>query len=472
MSAGEGRRPFEGLRLLAVVAVAALGARVLTAAATDLYYDEAYYWVWSHRFEGAYYDNTPLVAWTLAGSRALLGDGALGVRGLAIALGVATVACAWWLAHELWADARCGAWAALLVATIPGAAIAGTILSPDSLLHPLWLVSLVTLWRAFAKPDALGRWALAGLVAGLALLSKYTAGLLLPGALAFALLDRDARRALARPGPYLGGVVALAVFAPVVFWNVSHDWAGLAFQAGRYTGDRGWLVLRLLDFVGGQWLFAGPVLFPLALGVVFRLARADRRHLFLACTAAPVLLFFFVSAFRTWSHPNWPAFVWPALAVGLAAAAGERIGVGRRAAVLFGAAVCVALALYAVRPLFPDTFARRLHGSTELADAVRRLDGGGTIYSDSYRIGSTVAFELGAADRVWVARRAKHRLTAWDFWGPPPRDPPVLFLSRNPSPPPPDLSPGRYRTSERLPDIVVRWRGMHLGTVRVWRLHS
>jgi 4-amino-4-deoxy-L-arabinose transferase-like glycosyltransferase len=47
-------------------------------------------------------------------------------------------------------DARAGAWAVLLVVTMPGAAVAGTTPSPDSPLHVGWLVSLVTLWRAFA----------------------------------------------------------------------------------------------------------------------------------------------------------------------------------------------------------------------------------------------------------------------------------------------------------------------------------
>lgn len=462
---------FEGFRLLALVSAAAVGARVMMAAATDLAYDEAYYWVWSHRFAGAYYDNTPLVAWVLAGTRAVLGDGALAVRGLAIALGVATAAGAWGLARELWGDARAGAWAVLLVATSPGSAIAGTLLSPDSLLQVFWLLALLALWRAFARPEAIGRWALAGLMAGLALLSKYSAGLLLPGVLAFALVDRDARRVLARPGPYLGGLVALAVFAPVLLWNISHDWAGLAFQTGRYQPYRGLLVVRLLDFVGGQWLFAGPVLFPIALGAAFAFARADARHRFLACTAAPVLVFFLASAFRTYSHANWPAFVWPALAAGVAGVATGRLGAGRRAAVLSGAAVCIVLALYAVRPLFPDGLAHRVHGWTELAAAVRPLDDGGMIYSDSYRIASEIAFALRAPDRVWVARRPTHRLTAWDFWEQPPSGRSVLFLSQNPSPPP-DFSSGRYRTMEQLPDIVIRQRGVKIRTVRVWRLHA
>lgn len=471
MSARGAWRSFEGFRLLALVSAAAVGARVVTAAATDLSYDEAYYWVWSHHFAGAYYDNTPLVAWALAGTRRILGDGALAVRGLALALGLAAAACAWLLARELWGDARAGAWAALLVATSPGSAIAGTLLSPDSLLQVFWLLALVTLWRAFARPEALGRWALAGLMAGLALLSKYTAGLLLPGVLAFALVDRDARRALARPGPYLGGLVALAVFAPVLLWNSSHDWAGLAFQTGRYQPARGLLIVRLLDYIAGQWLFAGPVLFLIGLGAAVALARSDARHRFIACTAAPILLFFLVSAFRTYSHPNWPGFVWSGLAAGVAGVVTGRLGAARRTAVLSGAVVCIVLAIHTTRPLFKDSLAHRVHGWTELAAAVRRLDEGGMIYSDSYRIGSELAFFLRAPDRVWVVRRPTHRLTAWDFWDHPPGGRSVLFLAQNASPPP-DFSSGRYQTVERLPDIVIQLRGVTIRRVRVWRLHA
>ncbi|HSE02884.1 MAG TPA: glycosyltransferase family 39 protein, partial [Methylomirabilota bacterium] len=454
-----------------LASAAAVGARLATAVATDLYYDEAYYWVWSQRFAGAYYDNTPLVAWVLAGGRVLLGEGALAVRGLAILSGLAAAAAAWALARELWGDARAGVWAALLTVTSPGAAVAGTLLSPDSVLEVFWLLALIALWRAFAAPEAVGRWVLAGVMAGLALLSKYTAGLLLPGALAFALVDPAARRALARPGPYIGALTALVVFAPVLVWNISHDWAGLAFQIGRYRADRGVLIVRLLDYVGGQWLFAGPVLFPIGLAAALAFSRADARHRFLACTALPVLAFFLLSAFRTYSHPNWPAFVWPALAAGVAGVAAGRVAAWRRVAVLSGAAVCVILAALMVWAPFPGGPVKHVHGWSELAAAVRPLDDGGMIYSDSYPIGSSIAFALRASDRVWVVRRPTHRLTAWDFWERPPIGGSALFLSRNPSPPP-DFSSGRYSTMERLPDIVIRLHGTTIRTVRVWRLRA
>jgi len=145
-------------------------------------------------------------------------------------------------------------------------------------------------------------------------------------------------------------------------------------------------------------------------------------------------VFFFVSAFRTYSHPNWPAFVWPALAADVAGVAAGRLAAWRRSAVLSGAAVCVVLSALAVWPPPPGGLAGSVYGWSELAAAGRPLDDGGMIFSDSYRIGSSVAFALRAPDRVWVVRRSTLRLTAWDFWERPSSGSSVLFLSQTASP--------------------------------------
>ena len=60
------------------------------------------------------------------------------------------------------------------------------------------------------------------------------------GAFAFVLLDARSRRVLVSPWAWAGVAVALAVFAPVIVWNVQHDWASFTFQGARRlaTSDR------------------------------------------------------------------------------------------------------------------------------------------------------------------------------------------------------------------------------------------
>src|SRR5260370_8448516 len=79
-------------------------------------------------------------------------------------------------------------------------------------------------------------WLAAGLFAGLALLSKFTAVMLAPAVLAFALVPDWRRRWLFSPYPWAVALIAVAVFSPVLILNEQPDWASFPFlfrAAGR-----------------------------------------------------------------------------------------------------------------------------------------------------------------------------------------------------------------------------------------------
>ena len=95
---------------------------------------------------------------------------------------------------------------------------------------------LYFLHRALVGND--GRaWYGVGIALGLGLLSKYTIATLGPAALAFCILDRRARGWFLRPEPYLAVLIAVILFAPVVYWNYANDWASFRFQGGERFGD-------------------------------------------------------------------------------------------------------------------------------------------------------------------------------------------------------------------------------------------
>src|SRR5262249_48611854 len=82
-----------------------------------------------------------------------------------------------------------------------------------------------------------GWWLGTGMSAGLALCSKYSAVLTIFGAFVFLLSEPISRRWLSRPHPYAAGLVALAIFLPVLVWNAANGWVSLLFQAGRADGS-------------------------------------------------------------------------------------------------------------------------------------------------------------------------------------------------------------------------------------------
>jgi 4-amino-4-deoxy-L-arabinose transferase-like glycosyltransferase len=118
-------------------------------------------------------------------------------------------------------------------------------------------------FHAALKRGRLEHWALLGFSFGAALWAKYFVVVLAAPYLLFLLFDRDARRVLATPGPWLALVVALAVAAPHVIWLVQNDFLPLAYAEHRATVVRGWFdhILHPAVFAGSQIFFLLPMFF-------------------------------------------------------------------------------------------------------------------------------------------------------------------------------------------------------------------
>jgi hypothetical protein len=124
------------------------------------------------------------------------------------------------------------------------------------------------------------------------------------------LSHRDLRPQLARPGPYVAGLLAIVVTAPVIVWNARHGWASFAFQLnhGLRTG-RGSPLPRELDYVGGIALLATPILFVL---LAIAVGRASSKRLGPAAYLLGVITATWVGffAYTSWRHrpeANWAA---------------------------------------------------------------------------------------------------------------------------------------------------------------------
>jgi 4-amino-4-deoxy-L-arabinose transferase-like glycosyltransferase len=131
----------------------------------------------------------------------------------------------------------------------------------DVIQLPLWALAGYAL-HAGLRHGRLWHWVLLGLAVGLALWAKYFVAMLaLPFAL-FMLFDPDARKALARPGPWIAVTIALIVMAPHLFWLVKNDFLPFAYADMRAAPARGLMdhVLRPLVFAVGQLFFMLPAL--------------------------------------------------------------------------------------------------------------------------------------------------------------------------------------------------------------------
>jgi 4-amino-4-deoxy-L-arabinose transferase-like glycosyltransferase len=300
------------------VVLIALGFRLVFAGFTGLGIDESYMVAASHSFDASYFDH-PLASWWLElGARAFTGSAAPIVVRLPF---VALSAVSSWLLYAITArlyGARAAFWAVVAYSISPVFSLAfGCWVLPDGPLDAALLAFLYAAIRALGLPGGKPEprwWLAAGLFGGLAMLSKYSAALVLAGAALAVLSDQTSRRELRRPGPWLAVALALLLFTPVLYWNATHGWASFHYQGGRATG------LRLrpgmpFSILGGEALFLLPWLWlPMVWLMLRAFARgpAERPGWLLAWAAViPVVLFAVVGLWSStrilfhWATPGY-----------------------------------------------------------------------------------------------------------------------------------------------------------------------
>jgi hypothetical protein len=295
--------------------------RLVLAATLPIGDDEAYYWEWSRHLAAGYVDHPPAIAYLTWAAVRVLGNTPFTVHAVAVGLALATSLALWTLAREVIGRDAAATWAVILYSLIP-VFVAGSLLTaPDGPLFLCWVMTLLWVWRA-ANTTALRPWLVAGAWLGLGLQSKYVAVALPVSVGLWLLLSPVRRRWLTRREAYLGLAVALAIFAPVVWWNAAHHWTSFALTAlgtSRWTekGNAGFFLMT-------QFVYVSPLMFPaLILALVVAAWRGIRQQdpawSFLAATGWPVVLGAAAGSLLVSAKPHWSA---PGYVAGVIALAG------------------------------------------------------------------------------------------------------------------------------------------------------
>ena len=306
---------------LAVLALVAL--RLVAAAWTPLTFDEAYYWMWSKHLASGYYDHPPMVALVIRLGTMIAGDTELGVRLVSILLALPMSWAVYRATAILFGSMRLAATATILLNVTLMAAVGTMIATPDA---PVLVASCFVLF-ALAKVLETGRgawWLAAGAAVGAALLSKYTALFFGPAIAIWLVSVPKLRRWLLSPWLYFGGLVALAIFAPVIFWNADHQWVSFIKQIGRARIED-FHPAFIAELVPTQVAFATPLVFILgAMGLYALLARnagAPAARILINATFWTIVVYFFWHSLHARVEANWFAPVYPAFAIAAAVAA-------------------------------------------------------------------------------------------------------------------------------------------------------
>lgn len=346
---------------LLILVVTAYRILMLALDRTDLFVDEAQYWMWSRALAFGYYSKPPMIAWTIHATTALGGSQSLfWIRLSSPLLHAATAALLIALAGRLTGSDRIAGWTGAGFITLPGVALSSIFISTDTALlffYALAMLLTVRLAECRSQPEetrtSLPLAGGLGLSIGLGLLSKY-AMVYFPATAALAAWRLPQARIGWRHAAF-AALLALVVLSPNLIWNAHHGGATL-----RHTSDNiGWTGLNLhigkaLEFLAAQFGVVGPVLFGAMIVGLCRVARRSgnpvERQLVLL--SWPIIGLIVGQALMSRAYANWAATAYVAgivLATLTLANGWQR---GLRASLAINGAVTLALPLLAA---FPQT---------------------------------------------------------------------------------------------------------------------
>jgi 4-amino-4-deoxy-L-arabinose transferase-like glycosyltransferase len=422
-----------------IAAIAALVVvRLLVAANIPLAGDETLYWRYSRYLAPGYLDHPAMNPFLIRLGAMMFGDTPFGVRLFAVLTALPASWAVWRASALLSGNERVGATAALFFNLTITMNIGSMLATSDA---SVVMTSAFVLW-ALAKLNQTNRgvwWLAVGIALGVGMWAKYTTAFFAFGIAIWLLAVPDKRKWFVKPWPYLGAIVALLVFTPVLLWNANHEWASVAYQSSRFVTHQ-FHIAYPLELIASQVGLATPSVFILAiLGIVW--GRRDPAYrnvaILLAALIAPVLLYFMWHSLHERVQGNWPECITPALASAAALAMHllpERRDVGAATArwshrlaapiAIFFAALVYAQVLFGVIPLRRDPTSRLLGGGwpelAESIDAMRTRAGAQVLLTTDYTLASALTYYLPSHT---PAEQMNDRVR----WANEPQPPPALF---------------------------------------------
>jgi 4-amino-4-deoxy-L-arabinose transferase-like glycosyltransferase len=302
--------------------------KLVVAAFTPLAFDEALYWRYSQHLAAGFIDHPFMNPLMIRIGTTLFGQTTLGVRFMAVMLGIPATLALWRAAEALFADRKLAARTALFFNLMVVMTAGSVVATSDQIV----VTTTCLLMWALAELNRSGRgawWLAVGTAFGLGMCSKYTTLFFAPAMLAWVLIVPSQRRWLLTPWPYLAGLLALAIFSPVLVWNAQHQWASFVYQSGRLA-IFSWTARYVLELIGAAFVLATPPLLILAgigIGRLTRDAAIDRSvRVLLLSLATPMAAYFLWHAAHERVQANWIEPIFPALTIAAAMATCEPHG--------------------------------------------------------------------------------------------------------------------------------------------------
>ncbi len=278
--------------------------RLIVAPHVGLGVDEAHYVLYGHFLDLSYFDHPPLVGWSEYLFTSMFGFNEFGARVPAIFIGIIASFNIYRLLLHVTHNDRLALFGVVALNSVFMFNALFLMLMPETLLFLLAIPIIFTVIEV-ERYNRLKDWLFLGLLLGLAGLAKYTAILFVVAVIVYLAFKRHLRLIL-QPGIIVALLIALAMIAPVIIWNMQHEWISFAFQANHVTGNDAISLKAFTQSIGAQFGAYSPLLFPVAFFGLYHALKSRNDALFLSgIVAAVIWLFFTYASLYNRALPHW-----------------------------------------------------------------------------------------------------------------------------------------------------------------------
>jgi hypothetical protein len=372
---------------------------------TELFDDEAYYWVYAQFLDWGYFDHPPMVA-LLIKMGIFLSPGELGVRLFIVITGILTIR---FLELLIAPQKKLLFYAMVLQVAL--LQIGGILAVPDIPLL-FFTVLFFIVFQHFAHHQGWKETLSLAVVIALLLYSKYH-GLLI---ILFSLFSHI--YLLKKPQTWVVVALSFLLFYPHISWQLTHDMPSLNYHLFERLSPP-YNISFTLDFLAGQLLIAGPLIGWLIIWAAFRYKpqRPVEKAMFWSMLGMYAL--FFISSFRSRTEANWTVpLIAPLLLLSyryISEHDNLQKWVFRLLPFSLVLIFLVRIHLLVDIPVFRKLPKGEFHQNREWTAAIKeRAAGAKVVFTDSYQRASKYWFYTG--DTAFSLNTVRYRRNNYNIW--------------------------------------------------------
>lgn len=276
--------------------------------------DEVYYWTYALYPDWSHFDHPPMVGWFIQlFSCNLLFTSEFFLRLSSVVFMTLNTYLIYLIGKQV-KNEQTGFYAALLyTASVYVFVITGIFILPDTPLVLFVLLAVLQFIRYFQN-ERNKHLLLAGLFAGLAMLSKYSGAFIWLGVGLYIIFY--SRKEFKNPFLYLSALISAVCMLPVLIWNINNEFISFTFHGDRvgFFGD--FHIEYFLAELAGEFLYNNPVNYVLTIIALIVLMKgnkyiSDMPKRLLLCMSLPMIILFWFFSLTRQMLPHWtaPSFV-------------------------------------------------------------------------------------------------------------------------------------------------------------------